>query len=155
MDPEFFDPSIPDTKIRIPAEHAESFLRELRNNFLGFYKYSNSLMRIRDLFDPRSGIRNTDQKYLENRKLAGVRQSLQLTGTNGWSLLSGHELKPRMGILFMSEIDYMRWGKYYIFLPNRHRYGTKDGGRKYQKKYVPVLRIRIWLQAFKWFRIQI
>jgi len=34
----------------------------------------------------------------------------------------------------MSEIDYMRWGKYYIFLPNRHRYGTKDGGGKKSKK---------------------
>jgi hypothetical protein len=35
----------------------------------------------------------------------------------------------------MSEIDYMRWGKYNtIFLPNRHRYGTKMGDGKKSKK---------------------
>jgi hypothetical protein len=43
-------------KIRIRNEHPRSYFRELRNNCFGL-KYLNSLMRIRDLFDPGSGIK--------------------------------------------------------------------------------------------------
>jgi hypothetical protein len=41
--------------IRIRDEHPGSYFRELRNNFLG-QKYFNLLMRIRNLFDPGSGM---------------------------------------------------------------------------------------------------
>jgi hypothetical protein len=45
------------SRIRIRDEHPKSFCRELRNNFKD-QKYFNSLMGIRDLFDPGSGIRD-------------------------------------------------------------------------------------------------
>jgi hypothetical protein len=41
--------------IMIRDEHPLSFFRELRNSFL-VQKYLNSLMRIRDIFDPGSGM---------------------------------------------------------------------------------------------------
>jgi hypothetical protein len=57
----FFDHWIRDPQdgkksgFEIRDEHSRSFFRELRNIFWGL-KYLNSMMRIRDLFNPGSGM---------------------------------------------------------------------------------------------------
>jgi hypothetical protein len=67
-------------KIRIRDEHPKLFSRELINSLGLKNRYLNSLMRIRNLFDPGSGIR--DRKIRIRDKNLGSATLIILTSIN-------------------------------------------------------------------------
>ncbi len=123
-------------------------------------------MPIRDLYDPGSGTekfrsriryKHPGSATLLAQGILIIANKLVFSSFFTWQVSMAGACRQvtrrsREGAFFL-RLKLTTWGgASIIFLANRHRYGTKDGRqKKNQKNCVPVLRIRIWLQALKWF----